>query len=74
MPGYATPAANYLRQTLWTATPVDTPLFDKRLLNVATDKPCALSLNGQVFHSISLQQAIIDCKGTETWQIIFVCL
>lgn len=39
IPGFATPATGASRQTLWTATPKDTPMFDKRLLNVATGKP-----------------------------------
>lgn len=42
--GFATPAAGAARHTLWTATPKETPMFDKRLLNVATGKPWAINI------------------------------
>lgn len=49
--GFATPAPGASRLTLWTATPKETPLFDKRLLGVVAagnTKRLDLSVDGQV--------------------------
>ncbi|XP_067928237.1 uncharacterized protein [Watersipora subatra] len=50
--GFATPAVS--RDTMWTATPQQTPLFDKRLLKVATGKPSGISLSGQAIENIDM--------------------